>query len=120
MMPIDKILVLFGSAGLASLIYWFFLGKREKLAASSTDIKIVVSGGYSPATVYVPVGKPAKLTFLRTDANSCLEELIVPDLKISKDLPLNSPISITVTITSPGKYPFHCGMNMYHGQIIAR
>lgn len=115
----DKILVILGSIGLASLIYWFFLGKREKTAVVSTDIKIAVSGGYSPATVYIPVGKPAKFTFLRTDANSCLEELIIPDLKISKDLPLNSPISITVTITSPGKYLFHCGMNMYHGQIIA-
>lgn len=116
----DKILVVIGSAGLTGLIYWFFLGKREKPAAASTNIKITVSGGYSPATVYVPVGKPAKLTFLRTDSNSCLEELIVPDLKIKKDLPLNSPVSITITITSPGKYPFHCGMNMYHGQIIAR
>ncbi len=119
-MPIDKILVLFGSAGLAGLIYWFFIGKREKLAAVSTNIKITVSGGYSPTTIYVPVGKPTKLTFLRTDTNSCLEELFIPDLKIKKDLPLNTPIAITFTVINPGEYPFHCGMNMYHGQIIAK
>ena len=113
-------MVLIGSAGLAGLIYWFFLGKREKPAAASTDIKIAVSGGYSPATVYIPVGKPAKLTFLRTDSNSCLEELTIPDLKISKDLPLNSPVSLTLTVNSAGVYPWHCAMNMFHGKIIVK
>jgi len=116
----DKILVLFGSAGLAGLIYWFFLGKQEKSVAASTNIKITVSGGYSPATVYIPIGKPAKLTFLRTDSNSCLEELIIPDLKISKDLPLNSPVSLILTVNSASVYPWHCAMNMFHGKIVAK
>ena len=86
----------------------------------STDIKITVSGGYSPESVTVPVGKPVKLTLTRTDPTNCLEEFVIPDLKIKKTLPLNPPVTVVVTVTSTGRYVFHCGMNMYHGQITAR
>lgn len=119
-MSIDKWLVLIGSGGLISLIYRFFLGKKEKPSEISTDIKITVSGGYSPESVTIPVGKSVKITLTRTDPTDCLEEFIIPDLKIKKTLALNTPITFTITITKPGRFGFHCGMNMYHGQIIAR
>ncbi|MEK7155120.1 MAG: cupredoxin domain-containing protein [Patescibacteria group bacterium] len=116
----DKAIVLVSSLGLIGFIYWFFLGKREKTSEISTDIKITVSGGYSPESITIPVGKPVKITLIRTDPTDCLEEFVIPDLKIKKTLPLNTPVTIAVTVTSPGRYGFHCGMNMYHGQIIAR
>ncbi len=119
-MSIDKWIVLAGSAGLIGFIYWFFLGKREKPSEISTDIKITVSGGYSPESVTVPVGQPIKITLTRTDPSDCLEEFLIPDLKIKKILTLNTPITFTITITKPGRYGFHCGMNMYHGQITAK
>ncbi len=115
----DKTLVIISSLGLIGFIYWFFLGKKEKPTETSTDIKITVSGGYSPDSLTVPVGKPVMLTLIRTDPTDCLEEFVIPDLKIKKTLPLNTPVTFTVTITKPGRYEFHCGMNMYHGQIIA-
>ena len=37
-----------------------------------------------------------------------------------KTLPLNIPVTVTFAVTSADRYEFHCGMNMYHGQIIAR
>lgn len=119
-MSVDKLLVLFGSASLIGFIYWFFWGKKEQSLEISTDIKITVSGGYSPDSVTVPVGKPVKLTLTRTDPTDCLEEFVIPDLKIKKTLSLNTPVTVTFTVTSAGRYPFHCGMNMYHGQIVAR
>ena len=116
----DKIIVVAGSLGLIGFIYWFFLGKKENTSEISTDVKITVSGGYSPESVTIPVGKPVKITLTRTDPTDCLEEFVIPDLKIKKTLPLNPPVTVTFTVTSPGRYSFHCGMNMYHGQIIAR
>lgn len=116
----DKTLVIISSLGLIGFIYWFFLGKKEKTSEISTDIKITVSGGYSPESVTIPVGKSVKITLIRTDPAGCLEEFVIPDLKIKKTLPLNTPVTISVTVTSPGRYEFHCGMNMYHGQIVAR
>lgn len=118
-MSIDKILVLFGSVGLISFIYWFFLSGQKKAVAVKKAITIAVSGGYDPASINIPVNKPVSLTFLRTDPSDCLEELIIPDLKIKKTLPMNQPVIVTFTVTKPGEYPFHCGMNMFHGQIIA-
>lgn len=115
----DKTLVIISSLGLIGLIYWFFLGKKEKPTEISTDIKITVSGGYSPDSLTVPVEKPIKFTLTRTDPTDCLEEFVIPDLKIKKTLALNTPVTFTITITKPGRYEFHCGMNMYHGQIIA-
>ena len=86
----------------------------------SANIKITVSGGYSPSSITIPVGKTVKLTLIRTDPTDCLEEFTIPDLKIKKTLPLNIPVTVTFAVTSAGRYEFHCGMNMYHGQIIAR
>lgn len=119
-MTVDKWLVLIFSGGLVALIYWFFLSKREEKGEVSTQINITVSGGYSPATVYIPVNTPSQITFLRTDPSSCLEEVVIPDLKIKKNLPLNQSVTIPVTLTGPGEYPFHCGMDMFHGKIVAK
>ena len=116
----DKIIVVASSLGLIGFIYWFFFVKKKNTSEISTDVKITVSGGYSPESVTIPVGKPVKITLTRTDPTDCLEEFVIPHLKIKKTLPLNSPVTVTVTVTQPGEYPFHCGMNMYHGQIIAR
>lgn len=66
----DKILVLIGSTGLIGIIYWFFLGQKEKNTAATTDARITVSGGYTPSTVTVPVGTQIKLTFTRTATHS--------------------------------------------------
>ena len=118
-MSLDKIIILISSVGLIGFIYWFFLSRRPDDSPMVTTAAISVSGGYSPSVTKVPVGQPVTLTFTLTDPNPCLEELIIPDLKIKKDLPLNTPLALTLTLTRPGVYPFHCGMNMYHGKIIA-
>jgi len=118
-MSIDKILVFASSIGLIGFIYWFFLGSQKKSVSVEKAWTIKVSGGYDPSSITVSVNKPVNLTFLRTDPTSCLEELYIPDLKIKKTLPLNQEVSVNFTIYKPGEYPFHCGMNMFHGKIIA-
>src|SRR3989344_3480767 len=98
----DKILVLVGSIGLIGLIYWFFLGKKDEEGVETvTEAGIKVAGGYSPALVKVPVGKQIRLTFLRTDPTDCLEEVVFPDLKIKKTLPLNEKVEISFKVTKP-------------------
>ncbi len=114
----DKIIVLLGSLGAIAFVYWFFLDKREVSIKAGGDIKISVSGGYNPAIVQVAKSKPIKLTFTRTDPTDCLEELDIPDLKIKKTLPLNVPVTLSVTFDKPGEFEFHCGMNMFKGKFI--
>lgn len=110
----DKTLVTISGIGVIGFIYWFFFGKKEE---ASTQTTIRVSGGYKPAAIRIPLGKPTTLTFTRTDPNPCLEELIIPDFKIKEFLPMNKPVSVTISPTKPGTYGIHCGMNMFHGRI---
>jgi plastocyanin domain-containing protein len=113
----DKLIVTISGLGLIGAIYWFFFGKREETMEVRNNWDILVSGGYKPATITVPQGKPATLTFTRKDPNSCLEEVVIPDFKIKKFLPLNEPVAITLSPAKPGTFGIHCGMNMYHGKI---
>ncbi len=113
----DKTLVTIAGSALIGFIYWFFFGKKEEAMETKSAWDIIVSGGYKPAVIKIPSGKPATLTFTRKDPNSCLEDVIIEDFKIKKFLPMNSPITVTISPTKPGTYGIHCGMNMFHGRI---
>lgn len=115
----DKIIVTIGGGVLAIFIYWFFFGKREKAAAVTEEkVDILVDGGYKPSVIKIKKGQKTKISLLRKDENSCLEEFILPDFKISKYLPLNQKIEIEITPNKVGEFSFHCGMNMFRGKII--
>ncbi|MFA5987840.1 MAG: cupredoxin domain-containing protein [Candidatus Paceibacterota bacterium] len=120
-MSIDKILVTFAGAVVAGFIYWFFLAKKEKaVQVISGSIDIIVDGGYSPEVISINKGQTTKLNFLRKDPSSCLEEVVLGDFKIRKQLPLNQSVTIEITPEKSGEFVYSCGMNMYHGKIIVR
>src|SRR3989338_7237711 len=116
----DKILAaLFSIAGIV-FTYWFFLMKKEEVVSVKDNVDIIVDGGYSPNTISIPKGKTTKISFLRKDQSSCLEEVVLSDFKIRKFLPLNKKVTIEVTPQKAGEFGFACGMNMFHGKIIVR
>ncbi len=114
----DKILVTISGAALIGFIYWFFFKASEEEA--QVVKRVIVSGGYRPKKIVVPVNTTTNITFLRTDENSCLEEVVIPDLGVKEYLPLNKEITISLTPKKSGTYDIHCGMNMFHGTIIAK
>lgn len=119
-MTLDKILVaIFSLAGMA-FTYWFFLMKKEKIISVNDAVNITVEGGYTPNTVQISKGKTTKITFLRKDPSSCLEEVVMGDFKIRRFLPLNQKVTVEVTPEKEGEYQFACGMNMFHGKIVVR
>ncbi|QQG47896.1 MAG: cupredoxin domain-containing protein [Candidatus Woesebacteria bacterium] len=104
---------------MVGFIYWFFFGKREEVVGTENGkIHILVDGGYKPGNIKVKKNIETELVFKRTDQNSCLEEVVIPDFKISQYLPMNEPVSIKITPKNKGEYDIHCGMNMFHGKII--
>jgi plastocyanin domain-containing protein len=113
----DKLIVTI--TGLLTIvgIYLFFFGKREKATEAQGSITIMVDGGYKPKILKVAKDKTTTLIFLRKDPNSCLEELVIPDFKIKKYLPMHKPVVISLSPKKQGIYNFHCGMNMFHGTI---
>lgn len=118
-MTLDNLLMTIGGLGLIALIWWFFFGKRDNIAVVAGDtIEILIDGGYQPSVIKLKKGKKIKISLLRKDPNSCLEEFILPDFKVSKYLPMGQKIDIEITPDKSGEFLFHCGMNMFHGKVI--
>lgn len=121
-MTFDKILVtLFSIAGIA-FTYWFFLMRKdsEAVVVKDNSIDIVVEGGYIPNVISIQKDRVTRFNFFRRDPSSCLEEIVLPDFKIRKYLPLNEKTSIQVTPKKSGTFEMSCGMNMFHGKIIVQ
>jgi len=75
---------------IALIVWWFWLYKPAEVIANENNLVIIVENGvYQPAHIKLTAGKPMTLTFLRKDASPCSEALLIPELKISKTLPLN-------------------------------
>lgn len=89
--------------------------------APSTDgrrIDVAVTAeGYTPATIEAKKGESLVLRFTRTVKGECLAQVVFPEQKITKDLPLNTPVEIAIKADKAGKIPFQCGMNMVRGNI---
>ena len=116
----DKIVVtVVGFIGMA-FTYWFFLMKNEKEVAVYGSVDITVEGGYSPEVISIPKGKTTKISFIRKDPSSCLEEVVLGDFKVRKYLPLNQKVTVELTPQKSGEFVYACGMNMYHGKIIVK
>src|SRR5690606_34947789 len=101
--------------------YWFFFGKKTSFAEATErngNLEIIVEGGYKPENIKLNKGEKVELTFIRKDPSSCLEEIVIPDFKIKKYLPMNKPVTIEIKPKESGEYRFQCGMNMYHGKLL--
>lgn len=114
----DTILVTIGGIGLIGFVYWFFLMKRDEAVAVGDTVDIQVDGGYTPAVITVKKDRPVTLNFRRTDPSDCLEEVVLSDFQIKKQLPLNQTVPVTVTPNKAGSFKFSCGMNMVHGTLV--
>jgi plastocyanin domain-containing protein len=86
-------------------------------APAVREIEIVVEGGYKPANIAVKVGERVRLRFLRKEYSGCTRELVIPALKLRKELPANKPVIVDLPVLAPGEYEFRCGMNMVRGAI---
>ncbi|WP_179228304.1 cupredoxin domain-containing protein [Leptolyngbya ohadii] len=117
-----KLGVTAAGVGLIGLELWWFLGSKPKARKAQSqkgiqELDIAVDGGYEPNRIVVQAGQPVRLNFFRKDPTGCLEQVLIPDFRIAKDLPLNKRTAIEFTPQQPGDYPFTCGMNMYRGVI---
>lgn len=117
-MTIDKIIISTLGFFLMGFVYWFFFGKKDENVEASERINISVDGGYTPGNIKLKINSKTRIILKRTDSNTCLEEFVIPDLKIKKYLPLGKEIEIVITPTKTGTIGFNCSMNMYHGKFI--
>lgn len=116
----DNVIVALIGIGGIIFTYWFFLMKKDTVTKVKNAVDIIVEGGYSPNVISIPKGKTTTLNFFRKDPSSCLEEVVIPDFKVRKFLPLNTQVAILITPEASGEYEIVCGMNMFHGKIVVK
>jgi RND family efflux transporter MFP subunit len=80
----------------------------------------VTAEGFSPARITVEPGAAVELVFLRTTDGTCAKKVVFPGLKITKDLPLNKPVTVSWTPEKSGTVDFVCGMNMFKGAVVVK
>ena len=75
--------------------------------------------GYSPAKISGKSNEKLMLVFTRTIDSSCLAQLKTPSGELV-DLPMNQPVNVPVTVPATGEVSFACGMDMFHGVVVAQ
>jgi len=74
--------------------------------------------GYKPDRIGGKPGEKLILVFTRTIDSTCIAQLKTPEGKLV-DLPKGTPVEVAVTVPPSGEVGFACGMDMFHGAIIA-
>lgn len=82
------------------------------------EARITVKGGYSPATVRLTAGVPARLIFDRQETSRCSEELRIPAFGVRQPLPQGRETVVEFTPARAGTFPFTCGMEMLRGELV--
>jgi plastocyanin domain-containing protein len=83
-----------------------------------SEIQVAVTdNGFEPKAVVVKKGQAAVLVITRKSQNTCATEAIFTETGKKYDLPLNTPVRIDLTGTSPGTLHYACGMDMEHGTV---
>jgi plastocyanin domain-containing protein len=61
-----------------------------------------------------------KLAFLRTDAQNCGGTIVIPKLKISRQLTVGKPELVEFIAPDEGTLTLTCGMGMYRGAVLVK
>jgi plastocyanin domain-containing protein len=109
-------------AGLFGLAAFTLTGACKKSEASTPLADVTASEhGFTPPSLKIPAGGPGShgtVSFVRTTDKTCATEVVFPDLKLEKKLPLNEVVSVELPTDAPKTLTFQCGMAMYKGAVV--
>jgi len=102
----------------------YYLAATGKFAEGSTaevtggiqNVTITVtSRGYSSSATTLKRGVPVRLTLATNNTQGCARAFTIPDLNISKVLPVTGSETIEFTPAKAGRLAYSCSMGMYTG-----
>src|SRR3546814_20049079 len=108
----DRWFVLIIVLALVAFIVWFFWLKRAKgVRAAETsggyqEAMILVKGGYTPDTVIVSRGKPARIHLRREETASCSDKVVLEHFNESAQLPSAALVAVGLHPKDAGGAPF--------------
>ena len=117
-----------GVAVILWINWYFFLATRERVVVPAVaagagrpdevpEVVVTVKGGYEPAAVRVPSGRPVRLVFDRQETSGCSEEVVIPEFGIRRFLPAFQKTAVEITPQRAGTFDFTCGMSMLRGKL---
>jgi Cu+-exporting ATPase len=75
--------------------------------------------GYTPDKIAGKPGEKLVLVFTRTADSECISQIKVGSAA-PVDLPMGKPVEVAVTVPQTGELGFACGMDMFHGTVVAQ
>jgi plastocyanin domain-containing protein len=95
------------------------LAQAAAPAARTLEVK-VTDAGFEPRELKMKKGEATTLIFTRVTDRTCITAIDIPDEGVkSFKLPLNRPVSLTLTPKKVGVEAFHCSaMGMGNGKLI--
>ena len=89
--------------------------------AAGKIVKVSVGAhGFDPSSITVAKGESVTMEFTRTAEKTCADKVVFPDIGLSKDLPLNTPVAINVPTDQARRLTFQCGMGMYRSAVLVQ
>jgi plastocyanin domain-containing protein len=92
-------------------------GQKRRVAAKYQATITITKHGFEPASVELKQGVPARLTFIKKDPDSCIQEIIIKDYEIKRTLQLNKPVVILFTPRIIEEITFHCQLGCRSGKM---
>ena len=135
--PKSNSLLLFWVGGIAIIVLLagFFVLANNHSADSGTNpgatgtsngdlqkvnVRALSNGQYDKPQVTVKAGIPVEFSFTADPGAGCGAQLLIPAFNVSLVSRNGETQIATFTPTTPGQYPFHCGMNMFRGTLIVQ
>ena len=89
-------------------------GPIHAIADMSEVLVLVGPEGFRPSEVRWTRGTPLSLVFRRTSDSACGNEVTIPDLGITRALPLNEKVEAIIPGTTVGRLELRCGTHVGH------
>jgi plastocyanin domain-containing protein len=111
----------------AAAVFWVcvvfaaFAACNSKATAQNASGRIAIRAddkGFTPSSINVTKGSHAVLVFTRTTEDTCARDVVFPELKLKKPLPLNQPVEVDVPTGSARTLAFTCGMGMFNSSVV--
>jgi len=91
-------------------------GNRATVAGGVQDVTITVrNNGYTASATTIKRGTPVRLTLTTDNTQGCIRAFTIPDLGISKVLPVTGSETVEFTPAKAGRLAYSCSMGMYTG-----
>jgi plastocyanin domain-containing protein len=93
--------------------------KKEHAVEEYVSVEMDASG-FHPDTVWAKKGKVITITFKRTADVECGNSVLIAEESLRRELPLDTPVPISLLPGRKGKLHFACPQNAFGGDIIVQ